>query len=103
VPEEDLLVGEGHPLVNGSSLLLVGRKDGLVGTELGNCISVSMLFSFEKSLNGWNDQILRYHSRFPRHSVIKTGITEVVTIIIEFLFSFFHASFFSFLPILLKI
>jgi len=38
VLEDNLLVGESHPLVNGCSLLDVGGKDGLVGTELGNYI-----------------------------------------------------------------
>jgi len=39
VPDEQLLVGEALPLVNGSSLLLVGREDGLVGAELSDCVS----------------------------------------------------------------
>jgi len=38
VLEEDLLVGESHPLVNLCSLLDVGGEDGLVGTELGDCL-----------------------------------------------------------------
>lgn len=42
VLEEDFLVGESHPLVNGCSLLDIGRKDGLVGTELSDCLSVSV-------------------------------------------------------------
>lgn len=36
--EEDLLVGESHPLVDLCSLLDVGGEDGLVGTELGDCL-----------------------------------------------------------------
>lgn len=43
VSEEDLLVGESHPLVDLCSLLLVGGEDGLVGTELGNCV-VSLVY-----------------------------------------------------------
>jgi hypothetical protein len=42
VLEEDLLVGESHPLVDLCSLLDVGGEGGLVGTELGDCLSVSM-------------------------------------------------------------
>jgi hypothetical protein len=81
VLEEDLLVGESHPLVDLCSLLDVGGEDGLVGTELGDCLlsaSHSRQMNTTRNDRGVIDQILRYHSRFPRHSVIKTGITEVI-------------------------
>ena len=38
VLEEDLLVGESHPLVDLCSLLDIGGEGGLVGTELGDCL-----------------------------------------------------------------
>lgn len=42
VLEEDFLVGKSHPLVDLCSLLDIGGEDGLVGTELGDCLIVSV-------------------------------------------------------------
>ena len=60
VSEEDLLVGESHPLVDLCSLLLVGGEDGLVGAELGNCVVSSMFTGVTAPHNNDKMGLIRY-------------------------------------------
>jgi len=60
VSEEDLLVGESHPLVDLCSLLLVGGEDGLVGAELGNCVVSSKFTAVTAQHNNDKMGLIRY-------------------------------------------
>ena len=59
--EEDLLIGESHPLVNLCSLLDVGGEDGLVGTELGDYLLLACAqFGINTTRNDWGIGLIRY-------------------------------------------